>query len=443
MYYDNGILFDSDFIGKLKEKFYFPDFDPEYGGRLFFDNSGGSLRLAAAVKAKNDVERFPDCPDRTHQKATELKELVTRGTSELLEIVFSAEGGSLISELTASQVMFQIVGMIMENIPGTNAVVSSLEHPSAYDAVEYYCKKTGKEMRVIPANSETGEIEPEAVMRLVDENTTLLSVTSASNVCGVITDLRSIVAAARAVKPDIYIVSDAVQHAPHAPLNVAELKLDGANFAPYKFFGVRGCGFGYVSERVAALPHHKLIAKPQQEFALGTSSPGNFAAAIEIINYVCEIGAHFISEGTRKDLFQEGMRRIHLQERALLYRILEGTPEIPGLRHIPGVTVYTDKLPLSRRDLIAAIGIDGLDSTSCAQEYEKRGVIVCDRSIDSIYSRRIVKALNIPGCVRVSPLHCHTTEDIDMFLKITAEIACRRAYRFESLMGNHDSKQKK
>ena len=36
-----------------------------------------------------------------------------------------------------------------------------MEHPSAFDAVEYYCKKTGKEMRVIPADPATGAIDPE------------------------------------------------------------------------------------------------------------------------------------------------------------------------------------------------------------------------------------------------------------------------------------------
>lgn len=422
MYYDKGILFDTDLVKSLKEKFYFPDFDPTYGERLFFDNSGGSLRLKAAVEAKAAMERFPDCPDRTHPQAKKLKEIVNRGTEELLDIVFSAKNGSLISELTASQTMFHIIGLIMENVPGTNAVVSSIEHPSAYDAVEYYCKKTGKEMRVIPANQKTGEIEPEAVMEFVDENTSLLSVTSASNVCGVITDLKAIVEAARKIKPNIYIVSDAVQHAPHAPLDVSELGLDGANFAPYKFFGVRGCGFGYVSERVAKFPHHRLLAKNETEFALGTSAPGNFAAAMEIINYVCDLGALFVN-GTRKELFKAGMNRIHLQERALLHRLLEGTEEIPGLRYIKGVTVYTDALPLSRRDLIAAIGISGLDSTACAQKFQERGVTVCDRSNSSLYSKRIVSALGMPGCVRISPMHCHGKEDIDKFLKITAEIA--------------------
>ena len=421
--HQNGIFFEDAFSRALKERFYMVDADPTHGERLFYDNSGGSLRLRAAVEAKADLERYPDCPDRSHAKALELKEIVERGTKEILHLVFGAEEGSLITELTASQTMFHMVGLIMENVPGTNAVVSSLEHPSAFDAVEFYCKKTGKELRVVPADPKTGEIEPEAVAALVDENTCLLSVMSASNVCGAINDIKAIVQAARRVKPDLYIISDAVQHAPHAPLNVGELGLDGVNFAPYKFFGVRGCGFAYVSPRVAQFPHHRLLGKEQSVFALGTSAPGNFAAMMAVIDYVCDIGRRFIASDDRKTLFREGMERIHLAERALLHRMLEGSEGVPGLRHIPNVKVYVDALPLSRRDLIAAIGIGELTPEACAVAYGKRGITVCDRSKESMYSKRIVTALGLDGCVRVSPMHCHSTEDIDRFLKVTAEIA--------------------
>lgn len=424
MYSDKGILFDDAFTKELKEKFYYADADPTEGKRLFFDNSGGSLRLRAAVDAKAALEAYPNCPERSHPTAKELKEIVERGTREILELVFSAKSGALISELTASQTMFHMVGLIIENIPGTNAVVSVLEHPSAFDAVEYYCKKTRKEMRIIPANPATGEIEPDAVARLVDENTCLLSVTSASNVCGTIMDIPAIVAAARKKNPSLHIISDAVQHTPHCLLDVETLQLDGVNFAPYKFFGVRGCGFAYVSDRLAALPHHRLLAKPTNEFALGTPSPGNFAAALAVIDYVCSIGTHFLgTDASRKQQYAEGMRRIHLQERALLHRMLEGTERTPGLRHIRGISISADALPLYRRDLIAAISMNDLDCTALAAEYRRRGVIVCERTDTSMYSRRIVTALQSAGVVRISPLHCHTAKDIDCFLTITADIA--------------------
>ena len=420
---EKGLFFEDGFQKELKDKFCYADADPVHGKRLFFENSGGSLRLKKCVEAKYEIDKFPDCPERIHERSLYLKGLVERGTKEILEIIFGAKSGSLITELTASQAMFHIVGLIMENIPGTNAVVSSLEHPSAFDAVEFYCKKTGKELRVIPANKKTGGIDPEEAVKLVDENTCLLSVMSASNISGNIMDIKTIVKRAREIKPDLYIVSDAVQHAPHAPLNVAELGIDGMNFAPYKFFGIRGCGFAYVSERVAELPHHKLIAKEQSTFELGTSAPANFAAAMEIIEYVCEIGKHFIDTCDKKALFDEGMHRIHLQERALLYRLLEGTDEVSGLRHIKGVRVCVDTEDLTARDLIAAIAIDGINFTECVAEYQRRGVTVYERVNTSIYSKRILDALGLDGAIRVSPLHCHGKDDIDEFLKITAEIA--------------------
>ena len=418
-----GILFDESFQKELKGRFCYPDGDPKYGERLFFDNSGGSLRLRSCVEAKAELEMFPDCPERIHARGMGLKELAKEGAREILEIIFGAKSGALMTELTASQTMFQMVGIIMENTGGKNAVTSAIEQPSSYDAMEYYCRKTGKEMRVVPANHETGGIDPDEVVKYIDQDTCLLSIMAASNISGTIMDLEEIARRARQINPDIYIISDAVQHAPHCTMDVDKLQIDGMNFAPYKFFGVRGCGFAYVSDRVANMPHHRLLAKEQKTFELGTCSPGNFAAAMEIINYVCSIGKHFIDSDDRKALYKEGMRRIHLQERALLYHMLEGTDEIPGLRHIEGVHIYTDTQDLTCRDLIAAIGIDNIDYTQCVAEYQKRGVTVYERINTSIYSKRIVEALGLTGAIRVSPLHCHGTEDIDKFLKITGEIA--------------------
>lgn len=75
-----------------------------------------------------------------------LKQTKADGIRDIMQVIFGAvpNSGALVTELTASQVMFQIVRVIMENVAGTNAVVTSLEHPSAYDSVELYCRRTGK-----------------------------------------------------------------------------------------------------------------------------------------------------------------------------------------------------------------------------------------------------------------------------------------------------------
>ncbi len=414
--FEKGQFFDLDLQKKIREEFYFLDSDGEYGKRIFFDNSGGALSLKKCVEKKAELERFPDCPERNHKRGVDLKRVVEEGEREILKTVFGAKSGALITELTASQTMFHMVEIILENIDGTNAVVSSVEHPSAFDAMEYYCTKTGKELRVVNPRSD-GFVYPEDVVALVDKDTSLVSVMSASNVSGNIMDIEGIVKAVRAVKPDVFVISDAVQHAPHAVMDVEKTGVDGMNFAPYKFFGTRGAGFAYVSDRVAHLCHRKLIKKPDTVFALGTPTPSDFISMLEVISYVCRIGAHYTEEVDRRALFCEGMNRIHLQERALLDYMLT------GLRKIKGVKIFIDSDDISRRDLIAAIGFDNTGFKEAAELYEKNGVIVCERVLDSMYSKRILEALRLPGAIRVSPLHCHNCEDIDAFLDVTRLIA--------------------
>jgi len=402
---------------------YYVDEDPNFGERLFFENSGGSLRLKDSVLKQAELQSYPDCPERTHNRSLNLKEVQLKGIEDVLKIVFGAKDGALVTEMTASQVMFQIVGAILENCPGDNAVTSIMEHPSAFDSVEYYCKKTGKEFRVAQANPKSGRIEVEEIKRVVTPTTTLLSVMWASNISGAIMDMEGIVKAAREINPDIFIVTDAVQHIPHAAVNVDELKIDGINFGSYKFFGTRGMGYGYVSDRVAKLPHRKLLARAQDIWELGSPTPGNFAAMTAVVDYVCWLGGHFTESRDRRALYLSGMNRIHMQERALLEMMLCGTENAMGLRSIPGVVVYADDPDLTKRDLIVAMGFKGMTCSDAVLEYRKRGVIVFERLNSSPYSKRAVEAIGTTGAIRVSPLHCHTKADIEKYLLITKEIA--------------------
>ena len=111
-----GELFSDEYQKSLKEQFCYADTDPDYGDRLFFENSGGSLRLRAAVEAKAGLEEYPDCPERVRGKGYDLSYYVSEGTKEILEVVFGAKSGALITELSASQTMFHAVGTIMENV---------------------------------------------------------------------------------------------------------------------------------------------------------------------------------------------------------------------------------------------------------------------------------------------------------------------------------------
>ena len=419
---DQGILFSEALTQEIKDRFHYVDRDMNGRERLFFDNAGGSFRLKSATERFAQIDALPDCPERIHELALFLQKVQADGTSDVRTIL-NARGGSVYASLTASGAMFDMVRAVAENIPGTNMVTTTLEHPSSFDAMTLYAQRLGKELRVARSNPVTGGVDVADIVALVDQDTALLSVIYASNISGAKLDIEEIVKQARAVKPDLYIVVDAVQHAPHGLIDLQRTPVDGINIAPYKFFGCRGSGISWVSDRAALLPHHKLAGKKKDFWDLGSSAPWQFGVVTEIVNYVCWIGGQFITSADRRELFACGIKKIELHERALLSRMLNGSDGRSGLRHLDGVQVFLDYEDLTKRDLILAIGIDNLEHSQAVREYEKRGVIVYERVSTSLYSKRMLDSFGLEGAIRVSPLHCNSVADIDRFLHVTRQIS--------------------
>ena len=416
-------LFDKTLMDKVRNSFYWVENDPYLKQkRLFFDNSGGSFRLKTASEAFIQSDTFPDCPEHSNRTALELGQ-IEYTAKENIKTMLNTTSGTIFTSLTASKVMFEIVRPLLAALPGSNVVTTILEHPSSFDSLQIYSELYGKKLRVAKSNPATGGIDPDDILALVDRDTALVSVLSASNISGTVMDLKTIVQACQQINPEIFIITDAVQHMPHARIDLSEIPLDALNFAPYKFFGVRGIGIGYLSERASRLCHDKLIAKPLDEWEIGSPATGHFASIVAVFDYVVNLGKYFLKSEDRSALFGEGMRRINLHERALMSLILEGTEQEPGLRNITGVNVHLDAEELSKRDLILAIDFDNLDVKSAVAEYEKRGVITFERLASSLYSQRMLHSLGLEGIVRISPLHCNNIDDINEFLRVTQILA--------------------
>lgn len=194
---------------------------------------------------------------------------------------------------------------------GKNVVTSSLEHPSAFDAVQYHAERTNREFRVVLANQTMGGIDVDEVMKYVDKDTCLLSIMAASNISGNIMNIKEITRRAKGINPDMYIISDA--DAPHAVIDVED-------WGGMLLISLHTNSLVFVADMLmylivyANLPHHKLIHKENKVWALGTPAPANFAPMLTVIDYVCEIGA-FYRQYRQTNPYVEGMNRIHMQER--------------------------------------------------------------------------------------------------------------------------------
>ena len=425
MTHETGQAFSPSLMRAVKDRFLHVDQDALGRDRLYFDNAGGAFRLKSAIDCFAHVDAIPDNAERHHATAIDLQGVQARGAADL-RIILNATGGSVFASLTASGAMFDMVRAIAENVAGRNMVTTVLEHPSAFDAMTLYAERLGKELRIARSNPATGGVDVDEIVSLVDQDTCLLNVIYASNISGAKLDIEEVVRRARLIKPDLYIVVDAVQHAPHGLIDLQKTPVDGINLAPYKFFGCRGVWF-----RLAVRPGFQ-ASSPQaarQEpdvWDPGSSAPWQFAVVSAIVDYVCWLGAQVSGvrgERTRRESFVAGMEAIGLHERALLARLLNGSGEGPGLRQMEHVNVLLDHDDLSKRDLILAIGFDHIGCAQAVNEYEKRGVIVYERVSSSLYSKRMLESFGLDGAVRVSPLHCNSEADIDRFLQITRQVA--------------------
>ena len=417
-------LFSPEETRAIREQFLYVERDGEGRERLFFDNAGGSLRLAAAEEAFRRADSLPDCSEHSNRGARLLEDIERRGRRDLMECVFGAKSGVLFPCDTASRINLELCRVFAENGRGTNVVTTALEHPSSYDGMKRFADRFGREFRTAPVNRATGGVDAEAVVSLVDRNTAVLSCMLASNISGYVYDVETIFRRARERNPEILILCDAVQHAPHAWLDPEGCGADAVVFAPYKFFGVRGFGAAWLSQRAASLPHHRLLGKPEDEWGVGSPAPGHYASLSAVVDYAAGLGKKELPDETdRKALYRRGMERIAAHERALLAILLDGTEGTPGLRAIPGARVQMDGAPLGRRDLIVSAEFDRISCEQAAREYEKRGVIAFERAASSLYSKRMVAAFGSPGVVRVSPLHVHTAAEMEQFLRVTREIA--------------------
>lgn len=395
-------MFSNEELQEIRSKFKYVNKDFRGTNRLFFDNAGGSLRLIKAEEEFKRVDEIPDASEHSNDIAYYLADIEKKGRNDIKKIIFNASSGAIYPGHTASQIMMEIVRVISENSQGSNYVTTILEHPSAFDAMTYYSRKNNCELRVAGVNTTTGGIDVESITSLIDSETAILCCMVASNISGYIYNIEEIFTIAREINPNIYIICDAVQHAPHGALDPEKYGIDAMNIAPYKFFGIRGFSVAYLSDRVAAFEHHRLLGKAKDDWELGSPSSAHYAAMIEIVDYVTKLGGKIDRDKPdRRRLFELGMQRIADHERGLLKLMLEGTEKTLGLRYINGVTVKMDGKDLETRDLILGVEFDNITCEQAIVELEKRGIIAFERSASSMYSKRMVEAFDSKGVVRL------------------------------------------
>jgi len=256
-------------------------------------------------------------------------------------------------------------------------------------------------------------------MCIRDRDTCVLAFQHGSNQTGSINDVKTIITEARKIKPELYVLVDAVQYAPHGPIDVEEYGADAYAFGPYKAYCVKGIGFAHISDRLANLPHWRLLDKPQANWVLGSPAHMMYASWSATVDYLCWLGSHFTESKERRAQMIAAKDAIHAHMKALLNRAMFGTEEIKGLFKLNHVDVGGMPEDIGNRLCIFLFQLAGMDASTALGHYnQEHGVRLAARIMDA-YSAVPLKALGLESAVRLSGAHYNTPEEIDIFLKAT------------------------
>jgi len=314
--------------------------------------------------------------------------------------------------------------------PGDEVVVSRLDHdanisPWLLIAEDKGCKVTWIDFDVEDCTLKLDEFE-----KVLARRPKLAAFGYASNAVGTINPVRKMTKMARDAGALVYI--DAVQYAPHGPIDVQELDCDFLVCSAYKFFGPHvGALYGRYDllNELKAYKVRPATDTPPGKFETGTQNHEGIAGVLGALEYFEWLGGQFGGEQAA-DLKEAGYqgRRLALKQAMTLLRSYEfelSRALIEAVESIPGARIYgiTDLKRLEERVPTVSFTLQGKQPRQVAGRLAEAGFYVWD---GNYYALAVTERLGVEekgGMVRVGAAHYNTLEEVGRFGTALEKIA--------------------
>jgi cysteine desulfurase/selenocysteine lyase len=328
----------------------------------------------AYEQAREKVKNFINAP-----QAREI--ILTSGTTESINLVSNTFGRKFIKE-------------------GDEIIVSTMEHHANIVPWQILCEEKNAKLRVIPINDK-GELLMDEYIKLLNENTKIISVVHISNTLGTINPVKEIIDIAHNRNIPVFI--DGAQAVPHMKVDITELDCDFYAFSGHKMFGPTGIGVLYGKTRfLEAMPPYQtggdMIRHVSFEKTSFNEIPNKFEAGTP--NIAGAIGLGIAIDYLSKIDYE----KLHKHEQELLRYATEKFESIKGLKIIG---TAKEKAP------VISFIVEGLNVMDLGIMLDTMGVAV---RTGQHCTEPLMDRFCIPGTVRVSFAFYNTIEEIDIFL---------------------------
>jgi selenocysteine lyase/cysteine desulfurase len=267
---------------------------------------------------------------------------------------------------------------------------------------------------------EDGTLKLDDLQKALERKPRLLAVGYASNGLGTINPVDKLVKMAHEAGTMVYI--DAVQYAPHGPIDVQKLNCDFLVSSSYKFFGSHaGILYGKreLLEKLFAYKVRPATNELPGKFETGTQNHEGIAGVLGAIEYFEWVGKTFGDEcqdRLREDNYQG--RRLELKKALLAihgYELELSRALLSGLEAVPGLNLYglTDPDRVEDRVATFSFRLKDLHPRRVAEQLAEQGIYVWD---GNYYALNIMERLGVEdsgGMVRVGAAHYNTLEEVE------------------------------
>ncbi|MBL8103344.1 MAG: cysteine desulfurase-like protein [Anaerolineales bacterium] len=313
---------------------------------------------------------------------------------------------------------------------GDEIVVTRLDHDANVTPWVLAAQDRGVKVNWVDFDVEEGTLNLDDLQKALERKPKLLAVGYASNSLGTINPIKKIIDMAHAAGSLVYI--DAVQYAPHGPIDVQKLDCDFLISSAYKFFGTHaGILYGKrdLLEKLFAYKVRPATNKLPGKFETGTQNHEGIAGVLGAVEYFEWIGREFggeFTEGLAGENYQDrrlelkkAMTAIHAYEYELARSLLSTLVSVPGLR----LYGLADVRRLDERVATFSFRIKNLHPRAVAEKLAQEGIYVWD---GHYYAINVSERLGVEehgGMVRVGAAHYNTLDEVARFGEVMKKIS--------------------
>lgn len=400
---------------------------------LFLDNPGGTQITRRSL---NRIQDYLVNKNANHDGAFETSRLSDRSVDDArlaaAEFLNASRPQEIVFGANMTTLTFNISRSLARTFKrGDTIVVTRLDHDANISPWLLAAKDRGCKIRWVDFHPEDCTLDLDDFQRAMQEKPRLVALGYAANAVGTINPVKELIPMAHAAGALVYI--DAVQYAPHGPIDVQSLGCDFLVCSAYKYFGPHaGVLYGRYDllDELMAYRVRPAPALPPGKFETGTGNFEHMAGTLGALEYFEWIGKEFGSEFKENTQQYSGRRRVFKQAMQAIraYEFEISREFVRQLEDISGLTLYgiSEISQLEKRVPTFSFTLKGWTPKELATALDKEHIYTWNGNFYALAVTDRLGLENHGGLLRSGAVHYNTLAEIQHFGEVIRKLARRK-----------------